>query len=133
MRLVRSATAAVAAASLLAIAPHSARDGVAAAVALPRATLLPAPTLTLPGSVDSNSPAMWDLEDGQRKLFVLTSHSGVPSRSAGSEIDRLGAPSEISLLPHPGYGVWFEAVVSDDVENVVRLLPQRMAGDAMRS
>jgi len=87
-----------------------------AAAASPRATLVPAPTITLPGSVDSNSPVMWDLEDGQRKMIVLTSHSGIPSRSIGNDIDRLGGTSQVSLDPHPGYGVWFEAVVSDDVE-----------------
>ena len=87
-----------------------------AAVLTPRATLISAPIITLPGAVDSNSPVMWDLEDGQRKMFVLTSHSGVPSRSEGSEIDRLGGTEAVTLTPHPGYGVWFEAVVSDDVD-----------------
>ena len=72
--------------------------------------------ITLPGAVDSNSPVMWDLEDGQRKMFVLTSHSGVPSRRVGTAVERLGGAAEVTLLPHPGYGVWFEAVVSDDVE-----------------
>jgi hypothetical protein len=81
-----------------------------------RAALIPAPVVTLPGSVDSNSPVIWDLEDGQQKMFVLTSHSGEPSVSSGSELTRLGAPTEITLLPHPGYGVWMEAVVPDDVE-----------------
>ena len=92
------------------------RHHVSAAAPLPRASLVSAPAITLPGAVDSNSPVMWDLEDGQRRMFVLTSHSGVPSRSLGTEIDRLGGTAEVSLLPHPGYGVWFEAVVSDDVE-----------------
>jgi hypothetical protein len=89
---------------------------VAAAAPLPRASLVSAPVMTLPGTVDSNSPVMWDLEDGQRKMFVLTSHSGVPSVSSGSEVSRLGAASQVTLLPHPGHGVWFEAVVSDDVD-----------------
>jgi hypothetical protein len=88
----------------------------AAAVPTPHATLISAPIVTLPGDVDSNSPVMWDLDDGQRKMFVLTSHSGVPSLSSGSEVDRLAETTEVSLLPHPGYGVWFEAVVSDDVD-----------------
>ena len=82
----------------------------------PRATLTAAPPLLLPGNVDSNSPLVWDIEDGQRRLFAMTSHSGVPSIASGTALDRLGAPTEISLLPHPGYGVWMEAVVSDDVE-----------------
>jgi len=91
-------------------------DSPFAAATLPRATLTSAPIVTLPGTVDSNSPVMWDLEDGQRKMFVLTSHSGIPSRASGSAVDRLGPPEEVSLRPHPGHGVWFEAIVSDDVE-----------------
>lgn len=116
MRPVVSATAVVAAVVLLAIAPLSTPAIVAAAAPLPRASLVSAPVMTLPGTVDSNSPVMWDLEDGQRKMFVLTSHSGVPSVSSGSEVSRLGAASQVTLLPHPGHGVWFEAVVSDDVD-----------------
>lgn len=81
-----------------------------------RASLTSAPALSLPGSVDSNSPVVWDIEDGLRKMFVLTSHSGVPSVASGLGVDRLGAASSISLTPHPGYGVWMEAVVSDDVD-----------------
>lgn len=72
--------------------------------------------MTLPGEVDSNSPVMWDLEDGQRKMFVLTSHSGVPSISMGTSMDRLSAATPITIAPHPGYGVWMEAIVADDVE-----------------
>ena len=72
--------------------------------------------MTLPGSVDSNSPLVWDLEDGVQRLFVLTSHSGQPSVSHGPAIERLSGTTEISLLPHPGYGVWMEAVVSDEVD-----------------
>jgi hypothetical protein len=116
MSLLRTIIATTAAVVLLAYTPHSPRGIAAAAAAVPRATLVSASSITLPGSVDSNSPVMWDLEDGQRKLFVLTSHSGIPSLSAGNELSRLGSTAEVSLLPHPGYGVWFEAVVSDDVE-----------------
>ncbi|MGE0866803.1 MAG: hypothetical protein AB7P34_23100 [Vicinamibacterales bacterium] len=87
-----------------------------AAAAIPRAALTAASPLSLPGNVDSNSPLVWDLEDGLRKLFVLTSHSGQPSVASGTAVDRLGAATPITLLPHPGHGVWMEAVVSDGVE-----------------
>ena len=83
---------------------------------MPRVSLSSAPVLTLPGIVDSNSPAIWDVEDGQRKLFVMTSHSGEPSLSSGTAVERLGTTTEVTLVPHPGHGVWMEAVVSDDVE-----------------
>ena len=116
MRPVLTAVTTMAAVSLLAVTPPSTGTVVSAAAALPRATLISAPEITLPGAVDSNSPVVWDLEDGQRKVFVLTSHSGVPSLSSGSEIARLGGTTEVSLEPYPGYGVWFEAVVSDDVD-----------------
>jgi hypothetical protein len=87
-----------------------------AATLIPKVTLSSAPLLTLPGTVDSNSPVLWDLDNGQRKMFVLTSHSGIPSVASGLSLDRLGGPAAVSLRPHPGHGVWFEAVVSDDVE-----------------
>jgi len=87
-----------------------------AAAAVPRALLTAASPLLLPGSVDSNSPLVWDLHDGQRRLFALTSHSGQASVSSGPSLDRLGATTPITLLPHPGHGVWMEAVVSDEVE-----------------
>src|SRR4029453_9175452 len=108
MKLARAATAALALGWLVV--------NTSAAVPTPRATLISAPLVTLPGDVDSNSPVMWDLDEGQRKMFVLTSHSGVPSISSGNEIDRLGGTEEVSLVPPPGYGVGFEAVVSDDVD-----------------
>lgn len=116
MSLLRNTISTFAALVLIAHTPHSPRGIVLAAPSLPRATLVSAPTITLPGAVDSNSPVMWDLEDGQRRMFVLTSYSGIPSVSSGSEVTRLGGTTEVSQLPHPGYGVWFEGVVSDDVE-----------------
>jgi hypothetical protein len=78
--------------------------------------LTPASAMTLPGAVDSNSPMMWNLEDGQRRLFAMTSFDGIPRISSGASLDRLGPPAEVSLNPHPGYGVWMEAIVFDDVE-----------------
>ena len=72
-----------------------------AAAPTPRATLVSATQLALPGAVDSNSPVMWDLDEGQRRLFVLTSHSGVPSIAEGSAIDRLSAATPITITPHP--------------------------------
>ena len=74
-----------------------------------------APAIELPGAVDSNSPVVWDLEDGQRQ-FVFTSYSGVPSLSSGLSLERLTPAEPITITPHPGYGVWMEGVVSDDVD-----------------
>jgi hypothetical protein len=90
--------------------------GALTAPALPRASLISAPVITMPGEVDSNSPVMWDLEGGQQRMFMLTSHSGLPSVSSGSEVGRLSAANAITMDPHPGHGVWMEAVVSDEVD-----------------
>lgn len=34
--------------------------------------------------------------------------------SLGSALDRLSAATPISISPHPGYGVWMEAIVADE-------------------
>ncbi|MFA5909715.1 MAG: hypothetical protein WC815_13135 [Vicinamibacterales bacterium] len=112
---VRLAAAAIGAVALLA-ANTSSTDFLEAAAAAPRATLTAAPVMSLPGSADSNSPLVWDLDEGQRKLFVMTSFAGQPNVASGPVLERMGARTEITLLPHPGYGVWMEAVVTDDVE-----------------
>jgi hypothetical protein len=112
----RLTAAAVVAAALLLSNTSPTGFPEAAAAPTPRATLTAALPLALPGSVDSNSPLVWDLDQGQRRLFVMTSHSGEPSISSGASLDRLGSSTEVTLLPHPGHGVWMEAVVSDDVE-----------------
>ena len=98
------------------VIPGSNRIGASAAAGLPRTSLRPAISITLPGIVDSNSPAMWNLEDGERRLFVMTSADGIPKLAAGASIDRLGPASEVTWQSHPGYGVWMEAIVFDDVE-----------------
>ena len=99
------------------IFPGSSRIGAtAAAPPVPRATLTAAPAIILPGTVDSNSPMLWDLEDGQRRLFVVTSSDGEPRLATGSAIERMGGLADVSILPHPGHGVWMEAIVSDEVE-----------------
>src|SRR5688500_15774303 len=72
--------------------------------------------MTLPGGVDSNSPAMWNLEDGERRLFVMTSFDGIPRIATGSALERLGPAAEVTFQSHPGHGVWMEAIVLDDVE-----------------
>lgn len=89
---------------------------VTPAPSIPRTTLTPAATIFLPGTVDSNSPAFWDLHDGLRTLFVMTSSDGVPRIASGPSVDRLGPAADVAMSPHPGHGVWMEAIVSDDVE-----------------
>jgi len=87
-----------------------------AQAATPRVTLTAAAPITLPGTVDSNSPVVWDLEDGQYRTFVLTSSDGAPRVASGPSVDRLGATTDVTILPHPGHGVWMEAIVADGVD-----------------
>jgi hypothetical protein len=71
--------------------------------------------MALPGGVDSNSPAIWDLEDGLNKFFIMTSINGAPSLADGTGVSRLGAPQAVNFVSHPGNGLWMEAVIADDV------------------
>ena len=79
---------------------------------IPTATLVEAAPLALPGAVDSNSPAVWELVTGQRLLHVLTSFGGRPSVSSGPRLSRMVAPQPVEFLSHPGHGVWMEALVA---------------------
>jgi hypothetical protein len=79
-----------------------------------RAALVAAPRLVLPGTVDSNSPAVWDLEDGESRLFVMTSSAGVPRLAVGPGLGRLGPADDVTFTSSPGHGLWMEAIVADD-------------------
>jgi hypothetical protein len=79
----------------------------------PEAKLVSASTLRLTGQVDSNSPALWDLTDGVRQFYAVTSFAGRPSTARGSSLAQLGAAQPVTLDPWPGGGVWMEGVVAD--------------------
>ena len=74
--------------------------------------LVPAEPIELTGAVDSNSPAIWDLVAGQRKMVVLTSFAGRTSRAIGDDLDELAPAVPVRLRPWPGGGVWMESVVA---------------------
>jgi hypothetical protein len=97
----------------LAVAPAAALTAEAQTPA-PSVSLAPAPPITLPGGVDSNSPAVWDLVDGVETLQVLTSTAGQPSVASGRRLARLGPAEPVSFVTHPGHGVWMESVVVDE-------------------
>jgi hypothetical protein len=78
-----------------------------------RVELRDAPPLSLPGQVDSNSPAIWDLVGGQHAFFVMTSANGRPSTATGAAVHAVGSPQAVSLEPWPGGGIWMEAVIKD--------------------
>jgi hypothetical protein len=79
----------------------------------PRAVLVPATPVQLTGSVDSNSPAIWERVRGRPTIFVFTSFDGMPSRATStSGFGLLGAPSGVSLNQWPPGRIWLEAVVA---------------------
>jgi len=80
----------------------------------PSARLISAPLVQLPGEVDSSNPFLWDLVDGARQLFVVTSWGGVPIRSSGSSVEQLRRGAPIAFTVHPGHGVWMESILADD-------------------
>jgi len=94
--------------------PDTVATQAPASTSTPRVSILPASPMVLPGGVDSNSPAVWDSDGGVPELFVMTSTGGVPRIAAGSAVNRLGPPQDVLFSPHPGNGVWMEAVVVDD-------------------
>ena len=81
----------------------------------PSARLISASRLALPDDVDSNAPMTWDLVDGNWRLFAFASWGGVPSLLAGRDLNSLRRVLDaVSIVPHPGHGVWIEAVIPDE-------------------
>jgi hypothetical protein len=77
----------------------------------PGARLVSAPRLTFPGAVDSNTPILRDLVDGEQRVFAITSFGGTPSLSVRDSLERLPPASAVRFDPHPGHGVWMESVI----------------------
>lgn len=81
----------------------------------PSARLISAPRFTLPDDVDSNAPMTWDLVEGSWRLFAFASWGGVPSLLTGRDLSSLRrVVDSVTFVPHPGHGVWIEAVIPDD-------------------
>jgi hypothetical protein len=80
---------------------------------VPTARVSSASRLLLPGEIDSSNPLVWELVDGTPRLFVLTSWGGLPIHSAGPSLERLQRGELAIFDPHPGDGVWMEAIVPD--------------------
>lgn len=88
------------------------QHATAQAVRVPRTTLQLTTPLALPGAVDSNSPALWDLQAGRNTLFVMTSFAGEPHLASGPSLRQLGSAQNVTS--QPDHGLWMEAVVADD-------------------
>lgn len=80
---------------------------------IPSARLVSAARVAIPGEIDSSNPIVWDLVDGVRRMFVVTSWGGVPVRSSGPNLEDLQHGSPVAFASHPGHGVWMESIVKD--------------------
>jgi hypothetical protein len=81
---------------------------------VPTAQLVPAPRLLMPGAIDSNIPMTWNLVDGRPTLFAMASWGGIPALLAGPSLDRMARIDAVTVIPHPGYGVWIESLLDDE-------------------
>ncbi len=80
----------------------------------PYALLLPASSVAFPSETDSNSPALWELVDGQWTLTLFNSVAGRAELSTGRSVTRLSNLGEVSFVTAPPLGgYWIEAVVRD--------------------
>ena len=108
MRFLRS-WATISSSLALLLAPAHAQ-----APRVPTARLVSAPAITLPGEIDSSNPAVWALDNGIERLFVISSWGGVPVRSSGASIASLRREQPVGFHSHPGHGVWMEAIIPDE-------------------
>ena len=92
----------------LLVAPHAQQD------TLPSARLTSAPRLVMPGAVDSNVPMTWERVDGAWRLFAFTSWGGIPARLSGASLDQMQQAGPVTIVPHPGHGIWIESIIPDD-------------------
>lgn len=79
---------------------------------LPTVTLVPAASLRLPGPVDSNSPAFWALEDGERRLYVVQSRAGA-MLAAGPNLNALAPVGAVDFTEEINGARWIEAIIPD--------------------
>ena len=77
----------------------------------PHASLIPSPDMSLPGRVDSNSPAVWSADGSE--LQVFTSIDGGVQHASGPSIFSVGEPTPIAWMRPPLGGAWMESVVRD--------------------
>jgi hypothetical protein len=82
---------------------------------VPTARLVDAAETELVGDIDSNSPALWSLENGKSLFYVVTSWGGRSKLTAGRMLNRLMVVAPLTWIePTPPGGAWMEAVVADE-------------------
>lgn len=92
----------------------AATGSVAQTTSQPYAALLPATQVAFPSETDSNSPAVWELMNGQWVFSLFNSVNGQPALSRGPDLTRLtraARPAFDGIAPEGG--VWFESVIRD--------------------
>jgi hypothetical protein len=81
----------------------------------PTARLIEAAETEFVGDIDSNSPALWSLENGRSVFYVVTSWAGQSKLTAGRMLNRLMVVAPLTWIePAPSNGAWMEAVVADE-------------------
>jgi hypothetical protein len=74
--------------------------------------LLPAPTISFPAQVDSNSPVVVDNDGATVRLF--NSALGEVRIATGTSIETLGPSMPVTWTTRPAGGIWMESVLPDD-------------------
>lgn len=80
----------------------------------PTVSLLRTPSVEFTGEVDSNSPVLRTVVDGEPTMVVFTSFGGTPSRSSGPSLAHLSPATPVTISGAPDGGIWIEAVVAAD-------------------
>jgi len=80
----------------------------------PAANLLRTPSIEFTGEVDSNSPVVRMIVDGEPTFVVFTSWGGTPHRASGPSLVELSPATPVTLSGMPDGGIWIEAVITAD-------------------
>ena len=81
---------------------------------VPTASLLRTPSVELTGEVDSNSPVLKMIVDGEATVVVFTSWGGTPHRASGPSLSNLSPAIPVYISGAPDGGIWIEAVIAAD-------------------
>lgn len=80
----------------------------------PFATLLPATDVEFPNETDSNSPAVWEIDNGAWTLTLFNSVAGTSQLSRGTSVQSLRDHGRVTWTgAAPSGGVWIESVIRD--------------------
>jgi hypothetical protein len=80
----------------------------------PSVSLIRTQSFAFTGDVDSNSPVVRTLVDGEPAVVVFTSWGGTPSRASGPSLADLSPAAPVSISGAPAGGLWIEAVIAGD-------------------